>query len=183
MNDAKICVTSPHAMLRDALEEVVVALGFDVGCDADSRIVLRDLTSAAPPFPAPDHLPTLAVVRHDGPELIELLRQGYRGYLRRSDGRYVLERALQALLRGESWIQRHVMSDLIEGSRTTSLTPREQEVYQLLIAGYANPEIAASLGIAVNTVKLYVSRVYDKLGVRNRNVLIAMARQQSKQPS
>jgi DNA-binding NarL/FixJ family response regulator len=48
------------------------------------------------------------------------------------------------------------------------LTPREEEVHELLAQGLTNEEIAASLYISLSTTKVHVKHIYDKLGVRSR---------------
>ena len=48
------------------------------------------------------------------------------------------------------------------------LTEREIEVLSLLPTGKSNREIAASLGLSINTVESHVSAIFDKVGVRNR---------------
>jgi DNA-binding NarL/FixJ family response regulator len=48
------------------------------------------------------------------------------------------------------------------------LTPREQEVLELLRLGLTNREIAQRLGISTDGVKYHVSSILGKLGVRNR---------------
>ena len=58
-----------------------------------------------------------------------------------------------------------------------SLTPREQEVLQLIAAGHSNPEIAAELFIAVTTVKTHVKNIYGKLQVTNRFQAIARSKE------
>jgi ATP/maltotriose-dependent transcriptional regulator MalT len=50
----------------------------------------------------------------------------------------------------------------------TPLSPREAEVYELLAQGQSNKEIAQNLFISEATVKVHVSRVLEKLGVRTR---------------
>ncbi|MGE0649269.1 MAG: response regulator transcription factor [Alphaproteobacteria bacterium] len=51
------------------------------------------------------------------------------------------------------------------GLRLASLTPREQQVLELVIKGKLNKQIAGDLGISEKTVKVHRSRVYEKLGV------------------
>ena len=54
-------------------------------------------------------------------------------------------------------------------SRTTAdLSPRETEVYELVAQGLSNKEIAKTLFISEATVKVHVSRILEKLGVRSR---------------
>ena len=48
------------------------------------------------------------------------------------------------------------------------LTEREIEVLSLLPTGMSNREIAASLGLSINTVESHVSAIFDKVGARNR---------------
>ncbi len=50
----------------------------------------------------------------------------------------------------------------------TRLSPRERQVWLLLVQGKSNQEIASTLGLALGTVKTYLSRLYRKLGVSSR---------------
>ncbi len=56
-----------------------------------------------------------------------------------------------------------------------SLTERELEVLQLLVAGYTNQQIADQLFLTLGTVKTYTSHIYGKLNVSNRAQAIAAA--------
>jgi DNA-binding NarL/FixJ family response regulator len=48
------------------------------------------------------------------------------------------------------------------------LTRREQEILLLVAEGYTNKEIAAALGLSVDTVRTHVSHILSKLGLANR---------------
>ena len=48
------------------------------------------------------------------------------------------------------------------------LTPREKEIFQLLIDNYNTKEIAEKLGISEKTVRNHISNVMQKLGVNGR---------------
>jgi LuxR family maltose regulon positive regulatory protein len=48
------------------------------------------------------------------------------------------------------------------------LSPQEQRVLRLLVAGYSNPEIAEALVVSINTVKTQVRSIYQKLNVQSR---------------
>jgi DNA-binding NarL/FixJ family response regulator len=50
----------------------------------------------------------------------------------------------------------------------SDLTPREREVFALLVQGLSNPEICAELVISEATAKTHVARILQKLGVRDR---------------
>ena len=58
-------------------------------------------------------------------------------------------------------------------SSTEVLTPAEQRIADLVAQGATNAEIAANLLISVKTVEANLTRIYRKLGVRNR---ISLAR-------
>ena len=55
------------------------------------------------------------------------------------------------------------------------LSAREQEVYELLIQGRANHEIAKTLFISESTTKVHVRHIYEKLGVHSRAEAARMA--------
>ena len=52
---------------------------------------------------------------------------------------------------------------------TNQLTKREKEIMALLIRDYQNKEIASELYLEVSTIKTHLSKIYQKLGVSNRN--------------
>lgn len=53
-------------------------------------------------------------------------------------------------------------------SEVETLTPREKEVLALLAKGYGYKKIAADLGISINTMRIHLRSVYDKLHVHSR---------------
>jgi DNA-binding NarL/FixJ family response regulator len=66
------------------------------------------------------------------------------------------------------------------GSRAEHhLTPREQETVTLLANGYTNKEIAARMGVSVNTVKAFLRSVMLKLGVTTRAGIVGRLLPQS----
>jgi predicted ATPase/DNA-binding CsgD family transcriptional regulator len=60
-----------------------------------------------------------------------------------------------------------------------SLSPVERQVVELASQGLSNPSIAGKLFISRNTVKVYLSRAYAKLGVANRTELALLATRHS----
>ena len=67
---------------------------------------------------------------------------------------------------------------LLTGEGAGRLTPREDEVLQLVADGLTNKEIAANLFISEVTVKVHVSRILAKLGVSSRTAAAVYAREE-----
>ena len=92
--------------------------------------------------------------------------------------------AIQAVMTDTAWFSRSVMEKLaqLRAGRTdvtevAELTPREREVLERLATGASNDEIGGALGIARQTVRNYISAVYDKIGVRTRAEAVVWARE------
>jgi two-component system, NarL family, nitrate/nitrite response regulator NarL len=55
--------------------------------------------------------------------------------------------------------------------RTSPLTTRQRQIFDLVVVGQSNKEIARTLGISVGTVKIHLAIVFEKLGVRHRSAV------------
>jgi len=60
-------------------------------------------------------------------------------------------------------------------ARLAKLTPREFEVFRLVIAGLLNKEIGAELGVTLRTIKTHRARVMQKMGVVSVAELVGLA--------
>ncbi len=58
---------------------------------------------------------------------------------------------------------------------TRALSKRERQVLDHLVCGRTNKQIAQRLGVTDHTVKTQVTRIYEKLEVRNRLDLLSMS--------
>jgi DNA-binding NarL/FixJ family response regulator len=57
------------------------------------------------------------------------------------------------------------------------LTTRQRQVFDLIVVGQSNKEIARTLGLSQGTVKIHIAKLFEKLGVRHRGaVALAGAR-------
>jgi DNA-binding NarL/FixJ family response regulator len=110
----------------------------------------------------------------------EALRSGASGFLLKDSTPEELAAAVRVAAEGEAMlspgITRRLIERFVEGAPPTrkqhpllqSLTEREREVLTLVSRGLSNGEIAASLVIAEQTVKTHVSRILQKLELRDR---------------
>jgi len=86
----------------------------------------------------------------------------------------LLSAVAQALTRSAGdWQQRGEVAE--SRARLAKLTPREFEVFRLVIAGLLNKEIGAELGITLRTTKVHRSRVMQKINVISVAELVRLA--------
>lgn len=110
----------------------------------------------------------------DDERLLPALRAGAAGYLLKNVEPRELARSIRLAAAGEALIDPAVAARLVDALGSdgpaghAELTPREQEVLDLIGRGFANKRIALELGIAEKTVKTHVSHVLAKLGVSDR---------------
>jgi DNA-binding NarL/FixJ family response regulator len=117
------------------------------------------------------------------PEFIQrVVASGAKGYLLHTATPREIVTAVEVVADGSIWAPRKILASLIDTYSPTDprppqikLTPREREVIELLIAGRANREIAATLGVETKTVKSHVGRLLQKFGVPNRVALTVRA--------
>lgn len=92
--------------------------------------------------------------------------------------------AIQEVMSDASWFSRQVMERLAhirsgaqEPKPDVDLSKRERQVLEYLARGTNNEQIAKELSLAVQTVRNYISTIYDKLGVHARGEAIVWARE------
>jgi DNA-binding NarL/FixJ family response regulator len=86
-----------------------------------------------------------------------------------------LVEVIRKVHKGKKHIPTEIAIRLAEHLGEESLTDREVEVLQLVRDGSRNREIAESLFISEDTVKVHVSRIMDKLGAKDRTLAVAIA--------
>jgi len=101
-------------------------------------------------------------------EIQSALRAGALGYLQKSASRDALLAAIRATAKGKKSLPDDIAKRLELRQTEPEVTAREREILQLITQGNANKEIAARLGISEDTVKQHVSRILDKLRVKDR---------------
>lgn len=144
-------------------------------------------------------LPWIVLLDRSQPELVvEAFRAGARGVFSRSDSDIImLFKCIQRVLEGQVWADSTQLHYLLEAfasvpaeppaakDRSLSLlTAREETVVRLVAEGMGNREIAQQLNLSEHTIKNYMFRIFEKLGLSNRVelVLYAIARLNQPQP-
>jgi FixJ family two-component response regulator len=86
----------------------------------------------------------------------------------------LLEAVARAIARHEVLRDRKVTLDIVR-SRIATLTPRERQVFELVIRGKRNKQIANALGCTERTIKAHRHGVMEKMQVRSLPELVSLA--------
>jgi DNA-binding NarL/FixJ family response regulator len=111
--------------------------------------------------------------------VLACLQAGALGYVLKGVSGSDLVNLVNAVCRGEIVVTPSLAGRLISSmrkgaatktpnSREKDLTPREEEILQLVTKGKTNKEVARALELTEKTVKHYMTNIMLKLGVRNR---------------
>ena len=113
--------------------------------------------------------------------VVAAFRAGAKGVFSRAQSDInVLAKCIRRVLEGQIWVDNKQMLYLLEAltanrddprdrdSAPVRLTPREESVVRLVVQGMVNREIADTLHLSEHTIKNYLFRIFDKLGVSNR---------------
>ena len=107
----------------------------------------------------------------------EAVMRGVRGFFYTEDTLERFQKGIRAVLEGELWISREIMTRFILEDRrprrffkTTAsvLTRREIEILTMTASGATNTEIANELYISRHTVKSHLYNIYKKIEVSSR---------------
>lgn len=121
----------------------------------------------------------------------EIVRQtleiGAAGFISKTSSNKEIMNAINLVLSGGAYIPPELESeipnenrDLLQiekNSETVLLSPRQQEVIELIAKGFSNKQIAFELGITEGTVKLYVTAILKQLNAYNRTGAVMKARE------
>jgi two-component system nitrate/nitrite response regulator NarL len=92
---------------------------------------------------------------------------GVRGILRKNLSVELQVKCLRKIYEGELWFEKSLIDKFVTFKRVT-LSPREDQLISLLSQGLKNKEIGSTLQISEGTVKVYLSHLFRKVGVKDR---------------
>ncbi|MBN1992052.1 MAG: response regulator transcription factor [Anaerolineae bacterium] len=122
----------------------------------------------------------ILTVSEDDEHLFEAIKSGAKGYLLKKLEPEQLFNMLEGVRQGEAPISGVMAAKILQEFNrpeqiipnqpepVDELTPREIEVLEEIVAGATNQEIAKTLQITKNTVKIHLRNILEKLHVQNR---------------
>jgi DNA-binding NarL/FixJ family response regulator len=129
----------------------------------------------------------------DNPDLaLEALRSGARGVFLRSGTAAELRKCVRRVCEGQIWANNSQLEHLVHALMHTpvvrtakteqlkALSKRETEITYLVATGLSNSEVSNKLHLSKHTVKNYLFRIFEKLGISNRTELVLQVLSQAK---
>lgn len=172
-------VSAIHQFLQSSRADVILL----AGSQALNFGLLRWLHVSHPVV-----APILLVESYDREMVVNAFRAGVRGLFLFNQAPFrVLCKCINAIASGQIWINSQQMHYVLEAlsevdtlrvvnsSGKPLLTPREEQVVALVADGLTNREAAHELRISEHTVKKYLLRIFDKLGISTRVELVLYA--------
>ncbi|MFY9911518.1 MAG: response regulator transcription factor [Candidatus Sulfotelmatobacter sp.] len=169
----EVAQRKPHVLLLSSTLEGSTSLGFELtrqvhSACADTKIIL--LIDAATP----------SIV-------VEAFRSGAQGVFSRTESSKSLAKCISSVRQGQVWANSAELRYLLQALREapsirmvdsrgdTILSKREHDVVECVAEGLSNREIGKKLKLTEHTVKNYLFRIFDKLGVSSRVEVVLYA--------
>ncbi|MCY2952587.1 MAG: response regulator [Planctomycetota bacterium] len=113
--------------------------------------------------------------RADVPMTVQAMKEGAADFLTKPPSKEQLLGAVRAALAKDAQRRLACVVQAEDRRRLASLTPREREVFEHVVRGQLNKQIAADLGTVERTVKFHRAALMEKLGVESVADLVRFA--------
>ncbi len=203
----RVLLADDHAMLLDAFANLLEPECDVVGTVCDGRALLAAAEQLKPDIiildigmpllngldaarllkkAMPDVKLIFLTMNEDPALATEAFRAGACGYLLKTSGASELMKAIEAAMKGRSYVTSLMTQDLVEtfisGLQETEtavkMTPRQREVLQLLAEGHTMKEAARILDVTPRTVAFHKYRIMKQFRIKSNPELIQFAIQQ-----
>lgn len=124
---------------------------------------------------------------HDSAEYVDqALRAGVAGYVLKDAAPLELEFALQAVMRGETYLSPRVSSQVVQSlvermpkapveSELALLSPRQKEILKAIANGRSTKQIAFDLGVSIKTIETHRGQIMERLDIHDLAGLVRFA--------
>lgn len=136
----------------------------------------------------PNIAPVLLAESDDRELVVNALRAGAKGIFLFTHTPFPLFcKCIHCVFRGQIWLNSQQMNYVLDAlsevptlrvvnsNGRSLLTPREEQVVALVADGLTNRGVAAELGLSEHTIKKYLLRIFDKVGISSRVELVLYA--------
>ncbi len=193
---ATVFVLDGDVTIRDALRLLIRSIGLNVECFGSPIEFLQGMQPDVPGCLVLDvrlpgksgldlqrelaesniAIPIIFITAHgDIPLAVRAMKAGAVEFLTKPfRDQDVLDAIQVALERDRAWRQRQTETNMLR-RRFESLTPRERQVFPLVISGLPNKQVAAEIGATEGTVKVHRSQLMKKMGADSLPDLVRMA--------
>lgn len=201
----RIVIADDHAIVREGLKRIVSSIAdMEVAGEAGNgtevmqrvRELAFDVLVLDLSMPGRSGMELIKLARGEKPQLrilvlsmhqesqyaVRAIKNGASGYLTKESAPGQLEQAIRKVASGGAFISAEVAEQLALGAMPgseavphESLSNREFEVLQLLVAGVSMTDIATRLNLSVKTVSTHKTNLMQKMGLQNQSELIRYA--------
>jgi two-component system response regulator FixJ len=121
-------------------------------------------------------LPIIFITGHgDVPTSVRAMKAGAMDLIQKPFQDQELLDAIQRAIARDAELRKRRAEHDSAAKRASLLTPREREVFSLVVSGMMNKEIAAKLGISEKTIKVHRARVMEKMQARSVAELVVLS--------
>jgi DNA-binding NarL/FixJ family response regulator len=194
----RVLIVDDHAVMLFALSEAIdrqpdLTLVGEADNSAQAIVLYRklkpDVVTMDYNLPGTNGIECTAAIRREFPDAKVLLlsiyqgsediwratQAGATGYVSKSVDIKEILRAIRSVAEGKPCFSAGLAEKLATRQTAPSLSPKELEVLQKMVAGCNNKEIEADLNLSKSSVKHYIASIFSRLQVMDRSQAIAAA--------
>ncbi|KPL68249.1 LuxR family transcriptional regulator [Erythrobacter sp. SG61-1L] len=199
----RIVLADDHPFLRAGVEEVLRGCGIEIAASVNDGAAALEAVEKENPdvvildvrMPGMGGVAVLETLRARGDErpvilltaeltdasLLSAVKARVDGIVFKDGAESSLSDAIKAVLAGTRYIDQPLIERALDlaieppqQARLARLSPREQQIAEAVSAGRRNRDIAEEIGTTEGSVKVYLHRIYEKLGVGSRTELAVL---------